>query len=831
MKLYQKILFIAAVLIAVLVAQDLSWKILGEPAEPLEIAAGSDDFVTARKIGGKYSLSFWNEKGARLKTVKIPIGDGKRTVGLDFADDKYCLWNTNDEFRITAYVAERENGLISSVVGEFDGEILGTQAVEERLYFVTLNELEENCAFRVYRAENDASEFVRVGDKRYDFYCGEKIAPRKAVYLPEAALLVVLDSAGGVRLISADGSRTVIGGGAERICCNEKGYVFVKMSDGGVFYIDPLNDRQKELFREPEISGCTKLSVFGELRSAVLFRNNDDRVTAAVYANGRVTLLTKLQRHSILLYLPLFVPITAAVMLLELLAAGCVCYAAQRRIPLTRRITAACVMTAAVVLESISMIIYSSYNSQKEDQQWNRLTVSLNNISVFLKSGEQARFADKLKALSGKANAFCPNADGRYVAVFQRPENNGLTPIQIYGRAVAERISELENGNESTVKYEFRDNGKRYIALAGAVDAPDGKRAVISVSMPFNSSVDFQVIFASALLFIVFTLFLLVLLIRIRRALLPLAVMERRIDDFCREPSAKPVKPVGHNEITMLTKRFNEAVSDLSGSIKKSEKSAAAYRRFVSKDITALMGGENLSEIHAGDFCEKMLVILYADFRQKNPSENTEREFMRLNELYKRVIPVITANGGMIQWESASSFKALFYKREFEAVCAAVTVRELSADDFDTRLIIDRGKTVLRAYGTQEHTCLSAELSENRERIALMKEVIAAFGVEIIVSGEASESVPRFSETFNHRMLGVFHTKKNDETPITIYEISAQKCKDSFDKAVNAFMSGNYSEAFSMFFEIVGRNAADSAAVKYLYLCDEMLRRQHCTEE
>lgn len=832
MKLYQKILFIAAVILAVLIAQDLSWRILGEPAEPLEIAAGSDDFVTVQITKGKYALSFWNEKGTRLKTVKLPLKYGERIAGLDFADEKYYLWLTDSEARVTAYAAERESGLLSSVSGVSAGELVGTQATGDHLYFVTSDEHDGDTFFYVYRAENDASEFSRLNELRYDFSCRGNCYPRGAVYLPEVGSLVVVDLSGSVRILSRDGdARTVISGGAESICSNEKGYIFVKMSDGRILYTDPMNGGQKELFREADFDESIKISVYGELRSAELFRDPDDRQTAAVYANGRVTVIEKLRRYSILLYLPLFVLIAALVLALELLAAGCVRYAAERQAPLTRRISVVCVMTATVILALISVIIFGEYDSRKKEQQWERLNVSLNNISVFLESGKQTRLADKLKTLSGTASPFCPDDKGRYTAVFRRPEYNGLTPMQIYGRRAAARVSELVNGNEKTVSFEFRDNGERHIALAGLFQTAGGERTMIAVHLPFNSGVDLRVIFAGVLLFVVFAFFLLILLIRIRRALLPLSAMENRIGEFCRDFSAEPVKLMGHNEITMLTLRFNEAVSDLSKSIKRSEKSAAAYRRFVSGDVTALMGRETLSEVHVGDVCKKTLVMLYADFRAKKPSENTEREFSRLNTLYERVIPVITANGGMILWDSAGSFRALFYGLEFEAVCAAVTVRELSADDFDIRIIIDRGETSLRACGTEEHTALLAEPSEGGERISLMKEIGAAFGVKVIVSGKASESVPRFAETFNHRTLGVFRTETKPEVPIKIFEITERRCKTDFDTAVSKFMSGKYSEAFSMFFDIAGKNAADTAAVKYLYLCDEMLHRQPYTEE
>lgn len=831
MKLYQKILFIAVVIAALLISQDLSWRILGEPAEPLEIAAGSDDFVTVQITNNEYALSFWNEKGSRLKTMKLPFNEGERIAGLDFADDKYYLWVSDGEDRVKAYAAERESGFLSSVSGVASGELIGTQATEDNLYFVTSDEHEEDTFFYVYRAESDASEFSRLSELRYDFRCRGNCYPRKAVYLPEVGELVVLDLSGSVRILSKDGDALTVMSGAESILSNEKGYIFAKMTDGRIFYINTVNGGQRELFCEADFGESIGLSVYGELRAAALFRDIEDKPTAAIYANGRVTVIEKLRRYSILLYLPLFVMIAALVLALELLAAGCVRYAAERQIPLTRRISAVCVMTATVILALISVIIYGEYDLRKKEQQWDRLNVSLNNISVFLESGEQTGLSDKLKTLADMSSSFLPNEEGFYCAVFQRPEHNGLTPTRIYGRYAAERISELVNGNEKTVSFEFRDNGDRHIALAGMFEGESGERAVIAVDMPISSGADRRIIFADILLFGVFAFFLLLLLVRIRRALLPLSAMENRVSEFCRDFSADPVKPAGHNEITMLTERFNEAISELSKSIKRSEKSAAAYRRFVSADMTALMGKENLSEVHTGDVCKKTLVILYADIRPKDHSENTRREFMRLNMLYERVIPVITANGGMIRWESAMSFKALFYEREFEALCAAVTARELSADDFDMRIVIDRAETSLCACGTEEHTALPAEPSEGGGRISLMKEIGAFFGAKVIVSGEVGESVPRFSETFNHRTLGVFKTEKAPDVPLRIFELKERGCKTDFDTAVSAFMSGKYSEAFSMFFDIAGKNPDDTAAVKYLYLCDEMLRRQLGREE
>ena len=108
-----------------------------------------------------------------------------------------------------------------------------------------------------------------------------------------------------------------------------------------------------------------------------------------------------------------------------------------------------------------------------------------------------------------------------------------------------------------------------------------------------------------------------------------------------------------------------------------------AHGRFVSREIIALMGKDDITSVSLGDHIEKTMTILFSDIRgfTSLSEEMTPREnFTFINAYMKCMNPVIARHGGIINKYIGDAIMALFPADADDAVkCAIDMLRQLAA--------------------------------------------------------------------------------------------------------------------------------------------------------
>lgn len=103
----------------------------------------------------------------------------------------------------------------------------------------------------------------------------------------------------------------------------------------------------------------------------------------------------------------------------------------------------------------------------------------------------------------------------------------------------------------------------------------------------------------------------------------------------------------------------------------------SAYSRFVPREIIALMGKDDISNVSLGDYVEKTMTILFSDIRDFTSlsEEMTPREnFAFINSYMECMNPVIARNGGIIDKYIGDAIMALFPVNADNALRCAIDI-------------------------------------------------------------------------------------------------------------------------------------------------------------
>ena len=840
-----------------------AFHILQQDFEPLAIAVGTENYAIAEKEGDSFRIMVLNEKGDSLydekQTLSLPA-ERSSLSAMHYYNGAYYLWETGTEEDGTASVyvhtvSQEQSEAKKTVHLEKDSStLIGMQMQDGTMCAILSERADTGIILSVHLAGVDSAVFTPVQSYQVSgFY-----SVRSAVYCDNGSVLF-LTGDGSVREAAPDGSAPVLRYDgtyepAAKLYMNGQQEVCLLDCDGKILrldsdmkteaYLSAMLSHVQHTHPEMDMKYCTDLSVADDSHAAMLFTDEAGVLYSALYQNGMLQIISSVKQYSWLVYAAVFLAGFCIIALLEYLAAGCALYFTNETVSLKKRICVVFVLLAAVILTIATVLVYQFYHTQKTEQRWERLTITLNNTVLYLHTEEQSSL-EWLKA-SGKETfsdaqwlfvrkihslpqdegmpsciLFAGDSSG-LMAVSGTAGQIGLKPEQLYLPADAAKIyAALESDSGQNISWQFRQDGKDWMAMGTVIYTGDTPAGVIVMQMSMEEQTDYQILFVTGLLYLAVAVFFILLLARIHFVLLPLHHMEQRAEEFTIKGDCRPLPVKGHNEIAMLTLRFNHAVRELRESMQQSERNAKAYSRFVSKDLIGLMGREKLSEVHVQDKERRFLTLLYLRIRPVDEACTLEEGLQQYDALYAHILPMIQKNGGIPERISLREMRVLFPEGSLNAVCAASVIREYTEGRFLMDAVIDCGMTHLTVYGAEHHVNVCTCMQREQARIPLMRRVLEEFGCRILITGEVAQAIPDFSLVFNSRTIGFFEEEGESPDPIHMIEILPQRCSDLFETAVRLYRAGDYTEAFIFFSEIVEKNKNDAAAVRYLYLCDQ----------
>ena len=181
-----------------------------------------------------------------------------------------------------------------------------------------------------------------------------------------------------------------------------------------------------------------------------------------------------------------------------------------------------------------------------------------------------------------------------------------------------------------------------------------------------------------------------------------------------------------------------------------------AFSRFVPARMLETLGATDVTRVDLGDLVQRDVTVMFLDIRSF--TRMAERlgpraTFGVLNRFYSRVVPMVDAEGGVVDKYLGDGFLALFPDNPVGAVRAALAI----ARDVDEARRIDdaapldeplevgvgihRGSTVLGLVGSPERMETTA-ISDAVNVASRLERLTRLYGARILVSGEVFADLP-----------------------------------------------------------------------------------------
>lgn len=841
--------------------------ILKSEFRPADVCAGEEGFAVSEQFDGNWYVTVFDKEGKRdetyLMSLPAPIWDSE----LSYADGIYYFWLLDKEKTgISVDVrAIYPSGDITHTILGIDGteQIVGMTVHEETMSVVSVRTAEEGTVVNVYTAGKDAPGFLPI-------YTGTlpRHFVRKAYYRSDGTVVYLTagDSIYSFSTLDQKPRPKRLCKGASELYLNAEEEICFRDSDGNLRLAD---DPESEYLPEMGefLTGMTSedVSILSDSFSAVSYSSEENWYTAYMQ-NGRAVVVDRGYRTAWWVYALVYALVLLLTVALVSFAINGVVSFFQSGVSILYRTRVILFFSGAAVIIAVTGCVVSRYKEQQAMQDWESISLIYNTASNFIDPWNLENvesFAQMDRDTQGGKLYSDPNfkalndfselcvrrgvivslltfdKDGELTAITGTSDMLGMRLSAIYDSATVEEIYKNLKDNYGT-DGEFREKGVDWhygafpvisvtdgtVSSVMLVQIPEQRGVFSNVSFIQTPEITASQGFSDGLVFaslgVVYTAviaFGILLFSRLRKSLKPLRDMEQQAQQFTLTETYSDIKFKGNNEISLLVRRFQEAVSELAQGLKKSRRSVESYGRFLDKKWVGFFRRENLFQLNAGASVTMALTVLEIRFSLKGEPEKSMTPEQK-QRLLENVLPVVRRNGGVVERISPENMKIVFAGDSEYALYSASMIRERCSGEYTMCAVIDGGTAQVSVMGDEENSRFVTEFEDEDRRLSLMRRICSEFGCEIAVTGEITELIPQFQSIFNSRIIGFFGM---DGGKMRVVEILPQRCSEAFERGVSLYYSGECAEAFEQFCRVLEKNPDDMAAVRYLRLCNDVL--------
>jgi adenylate cyclase len=294
-------------------------------------------------------------------------------------------------------------------------------------------------------------------------------------------------------------------------------------------------------------------------------------------------------------------------------------------------------------------------------------------------------------------------------------------------------------------------------------------------------------------------------------------------------------------ELQLAEQKVRALNNELIDKLVEIQQNAVAVARFVPQDFLKVLNRKNIYDIKLGDCVEKVMTVLFLDIKSFTPMAerlSPVEIFNLFNKLMSYLDPAILKNSGVIDKYIGDAIMALFNNAD-DAVAAGLDMLEALKAFNKTResdnltpinvgIGINTGTLIVGTVGFEERMDCSV-ISDAVNTAARLETLTRTFSIELIIGEETYEQLQQ-KEKYDLRFLGLT-TVKGKSLPIKIYEVfnhnlpkEVQLKKDSaslFATALNHYEAKQFSEAASLFAQILTSNPEDLPAKYFLQQCKD----------
>lgn len=217
----------------------------------------------------------------------------------------------------------------------------------------------------------------------------------------------------------------------------------------------------------------------------------------------------------------------------------------------------------------------------------------------------------------------------------------------------------------------------------------------------------------------------------------------------------------------------------------------------------------------------------FLEIVNSNLKEDNKNLIVQMNKILNQIIPVILQSNGIIDRFNGDGLSAIYTKNSEDAIKAAIEISEI----MKVSIGISYGEIISGILGN-ESAFNTVTISQYTGLSEYLQLIAKSYYSKTLISQTFVNQVKDFYNQYENRFLGYLYMKSSDRLE-KIYDLFIvdnaetrwikKKTKIIFEQGVNLFAHSNYDMARKHFIEVLKVNRNDSAARKYLYLCENYL--------
>lgn len=358
-----------------------------------------------------------------------------------------------------------------------------------------------------------------------------------------------------------------------------------------------------------------------------------------------------------------------------------------------------------------------------------------------------------------------------------------------------------------------RDDSGRIVGLVEARAQQFGSVQAVALAIPVYWML------AAGVLIVVW------LLLVMGRSFRPLRELGRCINAISAGNWNVKARIKSHDELAEIGGSFNQMTEKLGQYISSMVLLNNEYIKFTPRELFQLMGKTKVTDLRLGDKSVREVSLLYVGLQAGDGGLDSEGCFALMNESFDQIFQVVERNHGVIQRFDGSGITVLFPGRVWDALNAAISLKELMArggSALELNMLISSDETLVGVAGNEKRqtiTALSPAILDIYALTSLMEEL----GTRYAITRQALEKISG-GAYFNCREIGSGLSGRD-----TLFEFldgmdPYEKklhlvTREEFERGVHDFQAGRYSDARKHFAAVLQINERDQVAMYYLLRC------------
>ncbi len=289
---------------------------------------------------------------------------------------------------------------------------------------------------------------------------------------------------------------------------------------------------------------------------------------------------------------------------------------------------------------------------------------------------------------------------------------------------------------------------------------------------------------------------------------------------------------------------FGKAFEDVKQLTLNLQETNQSYSRFIPAQFLSFLGKDDITKVVLGDQRRAEMSILFVDIRSFTALSETmspQENFDFINSYFKKISPVITANGGFVDKFIGDAIMSLFPNSVEDCINAAIGMHEVLRDYNDQRtneglspikigIGLHVGSVMLGTVGEPQR--MDTTVISDAVNLASRLEGLAKHYNVPILTTLSTLHILKDANQYPHRLLHIGQVKGRSEL-VTLVEIISVKTdpqaaskvnmKPTYEAAIALFEDGQYKEAKDLFDTVAQTLTQDRATLEYLDRCEKII--------